>query len=247
LRVSPTDPFTLPDYSWALFCNQDFREAREVLNRASKWHPNHRTALLAQLKQAHALGNYGEALSTVKRLLEQGVINHSETGPVISLFIDLGKPELALPHVRFPPDKAYIQAMMNNKDAAIRESRVIEGFSTSVRARMIIDGAYVPENYTVDRTYARVGTPEDKTRANMCRLDYLIRDSETLKTRQDYTALMGLHVLQGNKDKALEVMDVAMDRGFLFIGSFREPFLRDLTEQPGFSERDRILAEFYSG
>ena len=282
LRVSPTDPFTLPDYSWALFCNQDFREAREVLNRASKWHPNHRTALLAQLKQAHALGNYGEALSTVKRLLEQGVINHSETGPVISLFIDLGKPELALPHVRFPPDKAYIQAMMNNKDAAIRESRVIEGFSTSVRARMIIDGAYVPENYTVDRTYARVGTPEDKTRANMCRLDYLIRDSyvlnllgsdkfaallplltdyfegadvETLKTRQDYTALMGLHVLQGNKDKALEVMDVAMDRGFLFIGSFREPFLRDLTEQPGFSERfdkmqasaGRILAEFYSG
>jgi len=66
---------------------------------------------------------------------------------------------------------------------------------------------------------------------------------------------MGLHVLQGNKEKALEVMDIAMDRGFLFIGSFREPFLRDLTEQPEFSDRfdkmqasaDRILAEFYSG
>jgi len=147
---------------------------------------------------------------------------------------------------------------------------------------MIIEEAYVPENYTVDRTYARVGIPGDKTRANMCRLDYLIRntyilnqlgsdkfaaflplltdyfegrDVETLKTRQDYTALMGLHVLQGDRDKALEVMDIAMDRGFFFIGSLREPFLRELSEHPGFSERldrmqasaDLILAQFYNG
>jgi len=282
LRVSPTDPFTLPEYSWALFCNQDFRGAREALNRASKWHPNHRTALLAELRQAHALGQYEAALNTAKRLLEQGVINFSESAPVIALFVDLGKPELALPHVRFAPDKAYLYAMMNNKDAAIREARVIERFSTSVRARMIIEEAYVPENYTVDRTYARVGIPGDKTRANMCRLDYLIRntyilnqlgsdkfaaflplltdyfegrDVETLKTRQDYTALMGLHVLQGDRDKALEVMDIAMDRGFFFIGSLREPFLRELSEHPGFSERldrmqasaDLILAQFYNG
>jgi hypothetical protein len=113
-----------------------------------------------------------------------------------------------------------------------------------------------------------VGQADDMTKANMCRLDYLIRDTyilkqiesdkfqsflplltnyfegrdvETLKTRQEYTSLMGLHVLQGDSDKALEVMDIAMDCGFIFIGSFNEPFLRELTAHPEFSQRlDRM-------
>ena len=281
LRLSPTHPWALPDYSWALFCNENFREANEVLNRTIKWHPNHRTGLLAQLLQAQALGEYQEALSIAKRLLEQGVISHSETAPVIALFVDLGKPELALPHVRFPSDRAYIHAMMGNKEAAIRESRIIENFSTSIRARMIVQEDYMPESYSVDRTYARVGQADDMTKANMCRLDYLIRDTyilkqiesdkfqsflplltnyfegrdvETLKTRQEYTSLMGLHVLQGDSDKALEVMDIAMDCGFIFIGSFNEPFLRELTAHPEFSQRldrmkvsaNKLLEAFYN-
>ena len=65
---------------------------------------------------------------------------------------------------------------------------------------------------------------------------------------------MGLYALQGNKDKAIDVMDIAMERGFHFIGSFKEPHLRDLTNYPGFSERiekmqisaDGIMEQYYS-
>jgi hypothetical protein len=129
---------------------------------------------------------------------------------------------------------------------------------------MIADGDYIPESYNVDMAYSRVGSPEDTTRANMCRLDHLIldayvlkrmksekysdflallrnyyrgRDVEDFKTRQEFTALMGLHLLQSDPDKAIEIMDIAMARGFLFIDRFKEPFLRDLKGHPGLAKR----------
>jgi len=66
---------------------------------------------------------------------------------------------------------------------------------------------------------------------------------------------MGLHVLQGDFDGALDIMDVAMERGFIFIGSFKEPYLRDLTSHPGFAERlekmqksaDLLIEKYYTG
>jgi len=32
-------------------------------------------------------------------------------------------------------------------------------------------------------------------------------------------------------------VDIAIERGFLFIGSLKEPHLRDLASHPGFAER----------
>jgi DNA-binding winged helix-turn-helix (wHTH) protein/TolB-like protein len=281
LRVSPTDPWVLPNYSWALFCNEQFSEAREVVTRTSKWHPNHRAALLAELRQSQALGDYESALKTVKRLLGQGIISHEETGPVTSLFFDLGRPDLTLPHVRFPPVKAYVYAVMDNKQAALEAAAVIENFYSSVMARMMVEDDYRPDDYSVDMAYARVGSQGDKTTANICRLEHLIRDTyvlkqirsdkfelflslltayfddrpaENLNTRQEYTALMGLYMLQGDHDKALEVMDIAIKRGFLFISSFREPYIRGLITHPDFAKRmdimqasaDRLLEKYYT-
>jgi len=264
LELIPTDPLTLAKYSQANFCNEDYYEARDVVNRLKIWHPDHRFTTLAEMRQAQALGDYDVALKSAKQLLNQGIINHEETGPLRTLFLDLGYPELILPHVRFPPVKAHIYAMMDDKEAALKEAAVIEKYVLSVIARLIIDEAYFPEDYSASPAYARVGEPGDLTRANSCKLDYLIRDTYVLKkigsdkfepflallteyfdgrdpkafkTRQQHTALMGLLVLQGNHDEALEVMDTAMERGFLFIGSFREPFLRELTAHPGFSQR----------
>ena len=264
LELTPTDPWTLANYSLANFCNEDYYEARDVVNRLKIWHPSHRYTTLAEMRQALALGNYDVALKGAKQLLNQGIINHEETGPLRALFFDLGYPELILPHVRFPPAKAHIYAMMDDKEAALKEAAVIEKFVSSIVARLIVDDAYFPEDYSVSPAYARVGEPDDLTRANSCQLGYLIRDTyvlekigsdklepflallteyfedrdlTALKTGQEHTALMGLHVLQGNHDKALEVMDIAMAHGFLFISSFREPFLRELQSHPGFSER----------
>ena len=172
--------------------------------------------------------------------------------------------------------------MMGEKESALEAASAYDKFYTSVRARMIVDDTYFPENYSVVRTYANVGEKEDTTRANSCRLNFLIRDAyvlkkikskkfnsflsliteyfdgkanDDLKTQQDFTTLMGLHVLQGDFDGALDIMDVAMERGFIFIGSFKEPYLRDLTSHPGFAERlekmqksaDLLIEKYYTG
>ncbi len=281
LQLSPTDAWVLPNYSRALFCNQEYEMASKVIERTAKWHPNHRKVLVAQLQQANGFGNYEVSIKIVLRLLDQGIISQEETNDFVTLFHDLGHLELTLPHIRFPPTKAYVHAVLGNNETALAESKVIERFYTSVSARMIADTDYLPEDYVPDMSYLNVGEVGDTTRANPCRLDHLLRDTFVYKkkksekyepyltlikdffegrdpasfvTRQEFTAFMGLHMLQGDHDKAIEIMDLAMDRGFLFIGSFKEPFLRDLTTHPGFSERlekmqrsaDRLIEEFHS-
>lgn len=280
IRLNPTDAWSVPNYSLALFCNRDFGKARLVLDRARQWHPDGRFLVLVEITQAQAIGDYETALLKVKNLLEGDFIYHDETKSVSSLFFDLGYPELALPHIRFAPMKARVYAMMGDKEAALKSANVIESYYQSVHARLVADESYVPENYRVDRVYRQVGSSGDTTKANACRLDHLVRDShflkktgsekfdsflllltdyfegkdaEALKTREEYTTLMGLYVLQGEVDKAIEVMDIAMDKGFLFIGSFKEPYLRELTSHPGFAERlermqksaDLLIEKYY--
>jgi len=46
---------------------------------------------------------------------------------------------------------------------------------------------------------------------------------EDFVTQQEFLALMGLHVLQDDYDGAIEIMDSALERGFIFIGVFKEP------------------------
>jgi len=252
LYLAPTSVWTLTEYSNALFCNGEIDRAQEVLRRLNEWHPNHRLTLLAELEVSQPLGDHERTITAFKSLLEQGVISGNEALPFIRLSIDLGHPELALPHVRFPPSRALIYAMMNDKENALAEAAKIGGFTNSIRARMIVEDDYFPENYFVNPPYSSFGQPDGVTKANSCRLDGLARDiyvlkkigsdkpdlllpllnayyqdrnPQDLKTLEEFLGLMGLHALQGNPDKAVEVMDIAMDRGFLFIGSFKEPHL----------------------
>ena len=280
LRLAPTDPWSLMEYSRALFCNGEINRAGAMINRTAQWYPDNRFALLAQLRRFQALGQYEEALITLKRIMDQGILAHEDTVSARNLFFDLGHPELALPHVRFPPARAHAYAMVDNKEAALEAAAIISSFHTSVRSRMIVDEDYFPEDYSAYRTYAKVGYPDGVTEANACRLDFLARDiyvfqkigSEkferllplltayfegkdpgSLNTQQEYLGLMGLHVIQSDLDKAIEVMDIAMDKGFLFIGSFKDPHLRELTAYPGFAERlarmqksaDALVSQYY--
>jgi len=281
IRLLPTEPWVMSDYSQALFCNDEITKASMSLDRASRWHSGHRDILLAEIKKAQLLGNYATALTKSKILLDQGYINDPEAVTLSALFFDLGYPDLMLPHIRFPATKAHVYAMMGDKEMAIKEANVIEKFYRSVTARIIAEQDYFPEDYSVYPTYSRVGEPDGVTKANACKLNNLMRDTYVLKkigsdkferllplltdyfqdknpqnleTQQQYITLMGLYALQGNKDKAIDVMDIAMERGFHFIGSFKEPHLRDLTNYPGFSERiekmqisaDGIMEQYYS-
>ena len=280
IRLLPTEAEALLGYYQALFCNEEIDKAQKVLQRLNKWHPNHRNALNAQLINFLALGDYKQALIAFKKLSDQGILMHNETKLARALFFDLGYPELALPHVRFAPARSHVYAMMGNKEAALKSASIIPKFYTSVRAQLIAEPEYLPENFYEYSTYQTVGEPNGVTQANACYLDYLMRDTYVLnkigsekfdrllpllteyfqdkdplklKTQQEYTALMGLHALQGNPDEAIKVMDIAMDRGFLFIGSFKEPHLRELTTYPGVSERietmkasaEKIVQEYY--
>ena len=264
LRLVPTYNWALREYSEALLCNNEIDKAQTILQRLKEWHPDHRFSLTTQIKMSHALGDYETAIIALNHLLEDGLLDHDETKLVRSLFFDLGHPELVLPHVRFQPTKAHVYAMMENKEAALEMAAVIAKFYTSIRARMIVERDYFPEDYSVNSIYARVGHPDGVTKANACRLDYLARDAYILKkigsekfdlllpllteyfegkdpislrTQQEYLGLMGLHVLQGELDNAIDVMDIAMEKDFSFIGSFKEPHLRELTSHPGFAER----------
>ena len=264
LRLVPTYNWALGEYSEALLCNNEIDKAQTILQRLKEWHPDHRFSLTTQIKMSHALGDYETAIIALNHLLEDGLLDHDETKLVRSLFFDLGHPELVLPHVRFQPTKAHVYAMMENKEAALEMAAVIAKFYTSIRARMIVERDYFPEDYSVNSIYARVGHPDGVTKANACRLDYLARDAYILKkigsekfdlllplltqyfegkdpislrTQQEYLGLMGLHVLQGELDNAIDVMDIAMEKDFSFIGSFKEPHLRELTSHPGFAER----------
>jgi len=208
LRLQPTNAFSLTEYSSLLYCNNEIDKARAVLDRASQWHPGHRNVLKYQISQARARGEYDIALQNTKRLLDQGIITHRESYTLSYLFSDLGHGELLLPHIRFEPIRAYIYALSGDKDAALKEAAVYERFYTSIRALLRLFTEYM----------------EDK-------------DVEDFRLQRDYTNLMGLYLLQDNPDKALEVLDIAIERGFHFIGSLKDPHLRDIASHPGFAER----------
>ena len=155
-------------------------------------------------------------------------------------------------------------ALSGNKEAALQEAAVYERFYTSIRARMIADETYFPENYSVNSTFRHLGEPGFDPKVNACRVHSLMRDTYVLKKiksekyepflqlfteymadknidefrlQRDYTNLMGFYLLQGQPDKALEVLDIAIERGFHFIGSLKDPHLRDISSHPGFAER----------
>ena len=264
LRLQPTHAFNLSEYSSLLYCNNEIDKARAVLDRASQWHPAHRNVLKYQISQARARGEYDIALQNTKRLLDQGIINFREGYTLSYLFSDLGHPELMLPNTNFAPIRAHMYALSGDKDAALKEAAVYERFYTSIRARMIADETYFPENYSVNGTFRNLGEPGFDPKVNACRVHALMRDTYVLKKiksekyepflqffteymedknveefrlQRDYTNLIGLHLLQGNPDKALEVLDIAIERGFLFIGSLKDPHLRGLAAHPGFAER----------
>jgi len=100
-------------------------------------------------------------------------------------------------------------------------------------------------------TYSRVGEPDGVTKANACKLNDLMRDTYVLKKigSNKFDRLLPL-LTEYFKDRK----PLAMERGFHFIGSFKEPHLRDLTNYPGFSERiekmqksaDEIMKQYYS-
>ena len=273
IKLLPTEAAPTVYYSEALFCHKQFEKARMALDRASKWHPDHRDILIAEVKRDRALGEYGVALGKIKHLLGQGYINDEEAYVFSAILFDLGRPELILPHVRYSPRKGKVYAMMGDKEKAIKEE-------LSPVTRMIVEEDYVPEAYDVTPAYSSVGTPGGRTQAYFCRIEHLLRDTYVLKkinsekykpflplltdyfkdkapkdlvTQQEFITLMGLHVLQDDFDSAIDVMDAAMNRGFLFIGELKAPYLKDIAAHPGFAERlvvmqisaDQLINEYY--
>jgi len=273
MKLLPTEATPTVYYSEALFCNKEFSKARSVLDRAAKWHPDHREIVIAEVKRDQALGEYGAALGKIRRILDQGYISDAEAGVFSDVFSDLGHPELILPHIRNPSRKAEIYAVMGQKETALEEE-------LGPVTRMIIDEDYIPETYDVTPAYETVGMPGGRTQAYFCRVEHLMRDTYVLKkmgsdkyktflplltdylkdrgpedlvTQQEFIALMGLHVLQNDYDSATDVMDAAMNQGFHFIGELKTPYLRDLASHPGFAERvkkmqvsaDRLINQHY--
>jgi len=138
MRLLPTHAAPTTYYSEALFCNKEIRKARLVLDRAAK---------------------------KIKQLLDQGYINDEEADVFSDVFFDLGYPDLILPHVRNPPRKAKVYAMMG-------ENKYVRKDEAITITRMMVDENYIPEDYYVAEAYESVGLPGDTTKAYFCRIDY---------------------------------------------------------------------------
>jgi len=154
------------------------------------------------------LGEYEVALGKIKRLLDQGYINDEEAYVFSEVFFDLGRPELILPHVRYSPRKGT-QAYFCRIEHLMRDTYVLK----------------------------KMGSDKFESFLPLLTAYFDDKDPEDLLTQQEHIALMGLHSLQGDYDKAIVIMDAAMERGFLFIGSFKAPFLEDLSTHPGVAQR----------
>jgi len=165
------------------------------------------------------LGEYEVALGKIKHLLDQGYINDEEAYLFSAVFFDLGRPEFILPHVRYSPRKGRVYAMMGDKEKAQ---------AYFCRIEHLMRDTYVLK---------KMGSDKFESFLPLLTAYFDDKDPEDLLTQQEHIALMGLHSLQGDYDKAIVIMDAAMERGFLFIGSFKAPFLEDLSTHPGVAQR----------
>lgn len=91
--------------------------------------------------------------------------------------------------------------------------------------------------YLDPANYEKIGSYNYETNLPVLTEYYKDKDIKDLRVQEEFTSLMGLHLLQGRPDEAMEVMDAAIERGFLFIGTLKEPYLRELQSHPGFAER----------
>lgn len=101
--------------------------------------------------------------------------------------------------------------------------------------------------------YEKIGSINYETNLSVLTDYYKGKGVTDLRVQEEFTSLMGLHLLEGHPDKAIEVMDAAMERGFLFLGTLKEPYLRELKSHPGFAERlermqksaDLLIEKYY--
>jgi len=101
--------------------------------------------------------------------------------------------------------------------------------------------------------YEKIGSVNYETNLSVLTDYYKGKGVTDLRVQEEFTSLMGLHLLEGHPDKAIEVMDAAMERGFLFLGTLKEPYLRELKSHPGFAERlermqksaDLLIEKYY--
>ena len=160
--------------------------------------------------------------------------------------------------------------MAGDAENALKALENYDDYYSTQATRIIALPDETPKKHTPHPYYLEVTEITEEVSAKTCQLGSLMVDiyglsfsdqkrSDVLKdllikyfdenplegfqTRFEYTALMSFHILNEDYDKAFEVMDIAMEKGFIFIGSFRRPILRRLKTHPEFLKRFQVMQE----
>jgi len=270
LQYSPTDPDVLANFGYTLLCSRKINAARTMAQSNLSWNPNNSLALDSIARIAHATADYPAALEAMNSITQKGRIQHDITQTLRAIYFDLGAPEKTLNHVRYAPAKSLSYAMMGEHGKALIEAQKVPNFSSSQMAMFIIGADADVQNFHVYPHYKDIIDSTDGFEANSCSLNWLTvdiyglkhsnparskilidlldeyykkHDLESLQTVEEYTGLMALHILQDRPDDALMVMDVAMDKGFVFINRFKQPILRQLVTHVDFPKRLNIMQD----
>ena len=270
LKFNPTDPVTLYDYVIHKKCDGDIEAAWAAARNNIVWNPQSGQAHATLFDVAMATGRYEVALQSINKIQEKEHLRYEETVAIRDWFINLGAPIKAIPYVTFQPTKGLLYAMAGETEKAVKAVEDYENFYISQTAMLIVSPEEIPKDYNPNPYYLDITETIDGYSAKTCALSSLVTDIyalsfsdkrrsdlfkdllvqyfdenplESFQTRVQYTTLMSLYILEEDYDKAIEIMDIAMDKGFIFINSFKMPLLRRLTTHPEFPERLKIMQE----
>ena len=270
LKFNPTDPMALYNYVIYKKCHGGIEAAWATAKDNIVWNPQSGIAHASIFDIAMATGRYEVALKSINKISKKEHLRFEETVAMRDWFVNLGAPTKAIPYVTFSPMKGLLYAMAGETENALKAVEGYETFYTSQKAVLIASPEDIPKDYTPNPYYLDITETIDGYSAKTCALNSLVMDIyglsftdkersdlfkdllvkyfeenplEGFQTRVQYTALMSLYILEEDHDKAIEIMDIALEEGFIFINSFKRPLLRRLTTHPGFPERLQIMQE----
>ena len=273
LKFNPTDPVVLYDYAEHKKCNgsnDGIETAWATARNNIAWNPQSGMAHATLFDVAMITGQYEAALQAINEIRKKEHLRFEESFQIMIWHLNLGDPLDALPYVNFPPTRAVLYAMAGETENALKAVEGYESYHTAQTAMFIASPGEAPKNYSPNPYYIDITDSIDGYSAKTCALNSLVMDIyglsfsdkkrsdlfkdllvkyfdenplESFETKLQYTTLMSLHILEEDYDKALEVMDVAMDNGFIFINSFELPVLRRLKTHPEFPERLQIMQD----
>ncbi len=274
LESRPMCPILLAGKSESQNCTSMADEAWSTALTNIRHNSDSQAAAAQTSHMAYLRGEYYLTQSLIAKHLEGKSLGHHSTPYPRAWYLAQGDYDTAMDYVSASSTKAYIAALQGDRETALREAALLPAYYHSALTHYILDN-HEPMHKLV-RSFINSGEPiyKEGNRASVCDLNHAARDAYILSLEQDpiatvvkanlkayydgrsiekfynvneYTGLIGLHILNNEPLRALEVFSAANDKGFIFLHLFADPLFKELQGVEGFdAEYDRMVSRAQS-